>query len=338
MKEFAALGFGEVMMRLSPPGEERIARGDQFSKCAGGAELNVISGIARLGLRSGLISKLPDSVVGTYIRNQIRSYGVSDDYVVDDARKAARLGVYYYEGGAYPRKPQVTYDRDNSSFTTFSPGEIPADVYEKARLFHTSGISLALGGSCRRAALDLLRSFRAAGALISFDVNYRAALWTEQQAREAIEDILPCVDILFASEETFRRMFGRSGPLEDIQRQFCETFGVSTIASTMRTVNSPRSHNFTSLLYDAKTGQHFTEKPYVNIDVVDRLGSGDAFVAGALYALLSGRGHADAVSFGNAMSGVKSTVPGDLITTDLREIESVIADHRATGPVSEMKR
>ena len=117
-KEFAALSFGEVMLRLSPEGQERIAQSVEFMKHAGGSELNVVSGIAKLGLRTGLISKLPDNAVGRFIRNKIRSYGVSDEYVIDDHSAGARLGLYYYEGGSYPRKPQVAYDRRNSSFTT----------------------------------------------------------------------------------------------------------------------------------------------------------------------------------------------------------------------------
>lgn len=337
-KEYAALGLGEVMMRLSPVGAERIAQGDQFVKHAGGSELNVVSGISRLGLRCGLISKLPANLAGRYIRNHIRSYGVSDDYVLDDADPASRLGIYYYEGGGYPRKPQVVYDRAHSAFTTITPNEIPADIYGKTRLFHTSGITLALCAGTRQTAVKLIEGFKKAGALISFDVNYRATLWSEAEAREVITGILPYVDILFVSEETCRRMLQKTGSLEEIQKSFHQSYGTSVVASTMRTVNSPRSHNFTSLLYAAASGTHYTEAPYQNIEVVDRIGSGDAYVAGVLYALLRGLPPEEAMRYGNAVSAIKNTIPGDLVTTDLAEVESVMADHAAGGAQSEMNR
>lgn len=337
-REFAALSFGEVMMRLSPTGQERIGQGTQFIKHAGGSELNVVSGIARLGLRTGLISKLPDSAIGRYIRNQIRAYGVSDDYVCRDTSPDARLGLYYYEGGAYPRKPQVIYDRAYSSFTTVTPGNIPTDVFGKAALFHTSGISLALGMPARETAIWLIKGFKEAGAKISFDVNYRATLWDEEEARKNVLSLLPYIDILFVSEETSRRMLQRTGTLEEIQRGYHEEYGVSVVASTQRVIVSPRCHSFGSQLYSAEEGRFYSETPYKNIDVTDRIGSGDAYVSGVLYALLSSKGYEEAVAFGDAMSAVKNTVPGDLVATDLREIASIIAEHRATGPVSEMSR
>lgn len=332
------LSFGEVMMRLSPTGRERIGQSEMFVKHAGGSELNVVSSVARLGLRTGLISKLPDNLMGRYIRNQLRSYGVSDDFVLSDTGKNARLGLYYYESGVFPRKPQVIYDRANSSFTTIAHQELPQDICEKAQLFHTSGISLALGDAVRETAIALMQGFKAAGAKISFDVNFRASLWEEAQAREVIEGILPMVDVLFVSEETSRRMFGRTGSLESILKSYHERYGVSVVASTQRQILSPSRHTFGSILYSAGEDAFFTEPPYEKIEVVDRIGSGDAYVAGVLYVLLCGGGPARAVSFGNAMSAVKNTVPGDLLATDLREIESVIADHHATGPVSEMNR
>lgn len=337
-KEFAMLSFGEVMMRLSPTGRERIGQSEMFVKNAGGAELNVVSSVARLGLRTGLITKLPDNLIGRYIRNQLRSYGVSDDYVLSDEGKHARLGLYYYESGVFPRKPQVIYDRANSSFTTITPQELPQDICHKANLFHTSGISLALADNVRETAITLMQRFKDAGAKISFDVNFRANLWSEPQARKIIEGILPMVDILFVSEETSRRMFGRTGSLEEILKSYHTHYGVSVVASTQRQIISPSKHTFGSILYSAKEDAFYSEKPYEKIDVVDRIGSGDAYVAGVLYVLLAGGDPARAVSFGNAMSAVKNTVPGDLLATDVKEIESVIADHHAVGPVSEMNR
>lgn len=336
-KDFAALGFGEVMMRLSPSGEERIAMSPQFQKHAGGSELNVMSGISRLGLRTGLISSLPDSLVGKFIRNQIRAYGVSDDYIVFDKEKDARLGIYYYEYGRHPRKPRVIYDRAHSSFTKLTAEALDASVFGKTRLFHTSGVSLAICPTSQKTAVDLLRSFKAAGATVSFDVNYRAKLWSEEEAKAAIVALLPYIDILFVSEETSRRMMGRAGSLREIQKQYCDEYDIKIVASTQRIINSPRSHDFSSLVYDAQHDTYYEEAPYCNIEVVDRLGSGDAYVAGVLGALLKGEPMERVMQFGNALSAVKNTVIGDLFSTDLDEIKSIIKDHE-TGSKDEMNR
>ena len=337
-RRFAALGFGEVMMRLSPNGNERIGQSHQFIKHAAGAEMNVMSGVARLNVRTGIISKLPQSMVGRYIRNQIRSYGVSDDFIIRDSSENARLGIYYYESGTFPRKPAVNYDRKNSSFTTITINEIPSDIYNEASLFHTSGISMAVGEGPRKVAIELMKGFKEAGAIVSFDVNYRASLWSEEEAKQVIESILPYVDILFVSEETSRRMLGRAGTMQEIMRGYCEQYGVSVVASTQRVVNSPRTHTFGSILYAHEENEFYTEAPYENIEVVDRIGSGDAYVSGVLAVLLSGGDYQKAVAYGNAMSAIKNTIPGDLMATDVAEIESVVADHQNTGPKSEMNR
>lgn len=336
-KEYSAMAFGEVMLRLSPVWNERIAIGNQFIKHAGGSELNVLSGIARLGLRTGLLSKLPANPVGRFIRNQIRSYGVSDDYISQDDGPNARLGIYYYESGAYPRKPHVTYDRAGSSFANMHKEEIPPEVFGKSRLFHTSGVTMALSPAAREASVSLIKNYKKAGAQISFDVNYRATLWSEEDARATITPLLPYIDILFISEETCRRMMQKTGSLESIQAAFAKEYGISVIASTMRTINSPRSHDFTSTIYSAAEDTHFTAEPFKNIEVVDRIGSGDAYVAGVLYALLAGKPASEASLYGNAMSAVKNTIPGDLTTTDLPEIESIIRSQQ-TGGGGEMNR
>ena len=127
-KSFDMMSFGEIMLRLSPPQNERMVRGEVFEKRAGGSELNVASGISLLGLRTGIISKLPANDLGTYIKNRVRFVGVSDDYLLYDSTPGARLGVYYYESGAHPRKPSLVYDRMYSSINNISLEEIPEEV------------------------------------------------------------------------------------------------------------------------------------------------------------------------------------------------------------------
>lgn len=337
-EKFDLMTFGEIMLRLSPPDNERLTRGEVFDKRAGGSELNVASGVALLGLRTGIISKLPANALGIYIKNRTRFLGVSDDYLIYDADPDARLGVYYYENGAAPRKPGIVYDRKGASINKIRMDEIPADVFANTRMFHTSGISLGLSPSMEAITATLIRAFKKSGALISFDVNYRANLWDEEHARKAIMGILPYVDVLFISEETSRRMFQKTGEMRDIQKQFAAEYGCKLVATTQRKVNSPKSHDFGSIIYDAKADTYYTEAPYRDIDVVDRIGSGDAYVSGVLFGLLKYGDTMKAVQFGDASSAVKNTIPGDLPSSELSEIEQIVAAHNATGPVSEMNR
>lgn len=337
-KSFDLITFGEIMLRLSPPSGERLVRGDIFEKRAGGAELNVASGVSLLGLRTGIISKLPDNEMGTYIKNRIRFVGVSDDCLIYDNQPGARLGIYYYENGAAPRKPGIVYDRREASINRISIDEVPVKIYSDARMFHTSGITLALSKATQEAAFYMIRSFKEAGALISFDVNYRANLWDEFTARQTIEKILPYVDVLFVSEESCRRMFQKTGEMQDIMQSYCKDYGVKTVATTQRTVISPKKHDFTSMIYSAETDQFYTERPYKDIDVVDRIGSGDAYVAGVLFGLLNYNDPMKALQFGNATSAVKNTIPGDLPSSDFKEISRIIKAHNSTEPQSELNR
>lgn len=335
---FDLLTFGEIMLRLSPPDYERITRGDVFDKRAGGSELNVASGVALLGLRTGVISRLPQNALGTFIKNRIRFEGVSDDYLIYDESPEARLGIYYYENGAAPRKPSIVYDRMNSSITRISLSEIPEEVYSSTRMFHTSGISLALNKNTCEVVTEMIKRFKQGGAMVSFDCNYRANLWSEEDARDAIKNILPYVDILFVSEETSRRMMQKEGDLEDIMKSYTKEYPVKIVCTTQREVISPRKHNFTSTIYDARQDKFFTEKPYTDIDVIDRIGSGDAYVSGVLYGILKYDDVQKALSYGNATSSVKNTIPGDLPASDLREIDSIIRNHQSDGPGSELNR
>ncbi len=337
-KEFDALAFGEILLRLSAPMNERMNSGAVFEKRAGGAELNVVSGISLLGLRTGIISKLPKNELGTYIKNNIRFCGVSDDWLIYDESKEARLGIYYYEHGVFPRKPTVVYDRKYASVNTIKPDDIPDNIYGSTRLFHTSGISLALSEQTRNTAETLIKNFKAAGAMISFDVNFRANLWTEEEAKECIERILPYVDILFISEETSRRTFGMTGDLVDIQKEFAKKYDISVVASTERKILSPKKHTFGSTIYSAKEDKTYREAPYENIEVVDRIGSGDAYVSGVLYGLLTFDDCEKALEYGNACSTVKNTILGDLPSSDKKEIDRIIEAHKNIGYQSEMNR
>lgn len=338
-KSFSVLGFGEVMLRLSPVGKERISYSETFEKKAGGSELNVVSGISSLGLRTGIITKLPQNEIGKFIKHEIRFSGTSDDYIVYDTSENKRLGIYYYESGAYPRTHVVSYDRQNSSFLTFKEEDLPQQIYSETNVFHTSGITLALDENLRKNVIKIINKFHDNGALVSFDVNYRASLWSEELAKETIEQILPIINILFISEETLRRMFKMTGTLKEIHKEFSKKYpNLQIIASTKRTVISPQKHDFTSLIYDCKEDLHYQDEPYFNIDVIDRIGSGDAYVAGALYGLCKYRSIEQAAKYGDAMAALKETILGDMTRCDITDIERIIKSHSTTGQKDEMVR
>ncbi len=334
--EYDIIGLGEVMLRLSPPDKEKISQSETFDKNAGGSELNVVSGAAMLGVRSAIITKLPKNKMGNFIRNKIRYGNVSDDYIIYDHSPQKRLGIYYYESGAYPRKSSVIYDRANSSMCSLSISELPEDIYGKTKIFHVSSITMALAPSLKDTTLMLIKKFKEAGAYISFDVNYRASLWSEEEAREVVESVFPYVDFLFVSEETSRRMLQRTGTLEEIMKGYANDYGCTLIATTRREVVSPTRHNFNSKIY--MNGQFYEEEPYNNIEVIDRIGSGDAYLAGVLYGLIKYGTPEQAIEIGNALSAVKNTVLGDMSASSIEEIESVIKSHKATGRQDEMVR
>lgn len=338
-KPFDLLALGEILLRLSPPGEERLVRGNLLEKQIGGAELNVASGVSLLGLQTGMLSKIPETSIGLFARNSMRFCGVSDTYLAYDKSEEARLGIYYYEKGAYPRKPGVVYDRKHTSMTRVECSDFDPAIYKSTRCFHTSGITLALGEVSRNTTIELIKRFKAQGALISFDVNFRGNLWTGEEAKKCIEQILPYVDIFFCSEDTARLTFGKEGDVRAMMKSFAKDYPISVMASTKRVVHSPKKHSFSSVIYDAKADVYYEEEGYHNIEVIDRIGSGDAYVAGALYGLLSEKGNCQkALKYGNAYSAVKNTIPGDMPSLNLEEIEDIIKDHENTGYHSEMKR
>lgn len=336
---FDILALGEILLRLSPPMNEKLVRGETFEKQVGGAELNVLSGVALLGLRAGIISKIAENDIGEFARNRVRFVGVSDDYLMNDIEKDARLGIYYYENGAYPRKPRIVYDRSHSSMSKICIEDFPDSMYSLTRCFHTTGITLALGEKVRDVAYKMIKRFKEHGALISFDVNFRSNLWNGEEARKTIEEILPLVDIFFCSEETARLTFKKSGNLKKMMKEFADEYDIEVIASTQRIVHSPKIHTFGSIIYEKCSGRFYEEPPYSNIEVVDRIGSGDAYISGVLYGILSKNGNcAKALSFGNATGAIKNTIPGDMQASLYSEVETVIKSHHLKGKDSEMVR
>ena len=186
-RKYDVITLGEILLRLSTPINGRLAQGDTLMKHLGGAELNIASEIGQLGLKTAMISKIPNNLLAAFIKNQMNASRVSENYLISDTADDSRIGVYYYEYGSYPRKPRVVYDRKHSSINNIDIKDVPETMFYNTRLFHTSGITLGLGGNAQKFAIECIRKFKEQGTLISFDVNYRANLWTGEEARAHVQ-------------------------------------------------------------------------------------------------------------------------------------------------------
>ena len=217
-KEFSLVCAGEMIMRLSPLNNELLIQGNSLTKQMGGAEYNVASLVSMLGEQVAILTKLPNNPIGEFAHKSVIANRISDKYLIFDDSLNKRMAIYYYEYGASPRKPRVTYDRLNSSFQNLKINEIPKEIFSSTKIFHVSGITLGLSKKINELTKKLIKKFKQNGTIISFDVNFRQNLWSEKEAEQEIIKILPDVDILFASEETFRKMFKQEGKIENIMK------------------------------------------------------------------------------------------------------------------------
>ncbi len=335
-KKYDAVGMGEILMRLATFPGKRIAEGMAFRTYVGGSEFNVISGMAGLGLKTAMLTKLPDNDIGRYAIHEIEHAGVDTGLISFDSEDNARLGTYYSESSVTPRKAKVIYDRVPSSFLKLDFNDLPESIFHQTRLFHISGITLSLE-KIRAVAIQCIQCFQKGGALISFDVDYRANLWDEKTANETIRNILPFVDVLFVSEESSRRMFHKTGTIEQIMKSYCTEYGIRLVVSSERKVIHDKEHAWNSVIYSADKDRFFHTEPYRSISVVDRIGSGDAFDAGVLFGLLTNGEEHTMSLYGNAMAALKCTVAGDLPNIDKVEVEHLISSHTGENN-SEMER
>ena len=336
-KEFSLVCAGEMIMRLSPLNNELLIQGNSLTKQMGGAEYNVASLVSLLGEKVTILTKLPNNTIGEFAHKSVIANKISDKYLIFDNSLEKRMAIYYYEYGASPRKPRVTYDRLNSSFQNLKLNEISEEIFSSTKIFHVSGITLGLSEKINKLTKEMIKRFKKNGTIISFDVNFRKNLWTEKEAKQKIKEILPDVDILFASEETFRKMFKQEGKIENIMKEFAKTYDLSLISSSRREVNSTASHNFSSIIYEKKENKFYYEEAYKNIEVIDRIGSGDAYVAGVLYGILQENNAEIALKYGNASAALKNTISGDTSCISLTMLKEIIDEHE-NGINSEMSR
>ena len=326
------VSFGEVMLRLTCPGYTRIIQTDSFDISYAGSEANVSVSLALFGHESAFVTKFPENDVGQAAINELRRYGVDTARIV---RGGPRLGVYYIEKGASQRGGKVIYDRAGSSIALAKAEEFDWDgIFQGADWFHFSGITPALGGELPEACLSAVKAAKKRGMTVSCDLNYRAKLWSKEEAGRVMNSLMPYVDVCIANDAEVRAMFGilpedasdeRAASIS-IARQMAERFGCKTVAVTLLNEYSSSGNTWSGMLY--QDGEAYFARTY-DVHVVDRVGCGDSFGAGIINALLRGWDCRKAIEFGVAAGAMKMTIEYDFCLAGEDEILAVMSSEGA---------
>ena len=330
------------MLRLSPPGFERFFQSPVLAATFGGGEANVAISLAQFGLRSAYVTALPKHAVGDAALRALRSEGVDTSHIV---RSGDRLGIYFAETGASQRPSTVIYDRAHSAIS-----EIAADaldwnaVMAGAAWFHVTGITPAVSDRAALATKAAVRAARQAGARVSVDLNFRKKLWSEAKAQSTMKPLMKDVDVVIANEEDLQSVLGipvagadvSGGALDisgyrDAAERVTREFGPALVAVTLRESLSASDNGWSAVLWDGKTGTLHRSQRYT-VRLVDRIGGGDSFSAGLIFAMVTGRSLDEALRFAVAASALKQTIPGDFNRVSVAEVDT-LARGDASGRV-----
>ena len=330
------------MMRLNPEGYQMFYQAEKFEASYAGGEANVAVSLANYGVESSFVTKLPDNPLGECARNAVRHFGVDTKDIVWGGK---RLGLYFVEKGASQRPSRVVYDRADSSIATAKREDFDwAKIFNGAEWFHFTGITPALGGELPQICLDALEYCKANGINVSCDLNYRGKLWTKQEAGRVMAELVPYVDVLIANEADAADVFGIVGEGSDVEsgklnkegyvsvaEQLVERFGVKKVAITLRTSLSAFDNLWAGMLYDAKTKNACFSTEY-KVHIVDRVGGGDSFGGGLIYALIAGKDTQGAIDFAVAASCLKHSIEHDFNLVKVKDVEALAAGN-GTGRV-----
>ncbi len=323
--------FGELMLRLAPNGYYRFFQNDQMQATFGGGEANVAVSLANYGIDSVYVTKLPKHAIGQAAVNSLRYFGVDTSKIV---RGGERVGIYYLEKGASQRGSVCIYDRAYSSIQMADPSDFNwDDIFEGADWFHFTGITPALGKNLVEICREACKAAKARGVKISCDLNYRGKLWTRAEAREAMTDLCRYVDVCISNEEDAKDVFGIEAEGTDIYggklnhegyksvaKQLADKFGFEKVAITLRSSISASDNDWAGMLYD---GENYCFSKSYHLHIVDRVGGGDSFGGGLIYALLTGKSTQDAIEFAVAASALKHSVEGDYNRVGVAEVEKL---------------
>jgi 2-dehydro-3-deoxygluconokinase len=325
--------FGEILLRLNPPGHQRIVQAEAFEASFAGGEANVAVSLAQFGLDARYVTYVPPNAVGQAAVNALRRYGVNTSAV---HRGGERLGLYFVEKGASQRPSTVLYDRAGSAVAQAKPADYDWDqILAGAGWLHLTGITPALSENAATACLDAAKAAAALGLTVSCDLNYRSRLWTREQARAVMSRLMQYVDVCIANEEDAADVFGIQAPGSDVAsgtlnldgytqvaQELTRRFGVGQVAITLRGSISASENTWSGLLYD---GERIHTAPEYRMTIVDRVGGGDSFAAGLIYALTTGLPAGEAIRFAVAASCLKHSIEHDFNLVSVAEVAALAA-------------
>lgn len=324
--------FGEIMLRLSPQGYLRITQADSFDVVYGGGEANVSVSLANYNIDTAFVTKVPDNPVGQSAVNELRRYGVNTSYIV---KGGERLGIYFLEKGASQRPSKVIYDRKYSSISQVKVGDFEWErIFEGAEWFHFTGITPALGENVAEVTLEACKAAKAKGLTVSCDLNFRKNLWTSEEAGQVMGGLMQYVDVCIANEEDAEKVFGikaadtdiTGGKLnhegyKNVAKRLRDRFGFKKVAITLRGSISASDNDWAAMLYDGS--EFFFSKSYP-VHIVDRVGGGDSFGSGLIYAMMNGYSSKDTIEFATAASCLKHSIEGDFNHVTISEIKTLM--------------
>jgi 2-dehydro-3-deoxygluconokinase len=328
-----AVTFGEVMLRLATPGHLRLNQTSVLEMTFGGGEANVAVSLALYGDEAAFVTRLPKNDVAEACIQRLRGLGVDTRAIV---RGGERVGIYFLESGASQRASTVTYDRAHSAISEINPADLDWETILKgADWFHFTGITPALSDKAAQASLEGARAAKKLGLTVSCDLNFRKKLWSTEKAGKVMGGLMEHVDICIANEEDAEKVFGIKasgtevtegkidhGRYVEVAAKLTERFKFKGVAITLRESFSA-SHNGWSALYYTGGKEHFSRR--YDISIVDRVGGGDSFAAGLIYALGKKKSARDAIEFAVAASCLKHSISGDLNLVRLSEVEGLLA-------------
>jgi 2-dehydro-3-deoxygluconokinase len=339
--ELKVVTFGEIMMRLSPPDHQRLTQAASFDVIFGGGESNVAVSLAHFGVPAEFVTLLPPNDLGEACLQFLRRFGVGVRHIL---RRGDRIGIYFLEHGAIHRGSKVVYDRAGSAFSAVEPGMIDWHAaFQGATWFHWTGITPATAPGPAAVCLEGVRAAKEHGLTVSCDLNYRANLWKwGKSAGEVMEEIVGLCDVAIGNEEDAAKVFGIHAAATDVTsghveasryREVCERLatkfsGLHIVAITLRGSRSASHNTWSGVLW--REGSFYQGSEYDIEPIVDRVGAGDSFVAGLIFALNAYPGDDQrAVEFAAAASALKHTIPGDFNLVTVPEVERLMGGDRS---------
>ncbi|MCI9428429.1 MAG: sugar kinase [Eubacterium sp.] len=319
--------FGEIMLRLAPKGYYRISQADVFGATYGGGEANVAVSLANFGMDAGFVTKLPSHEVGQAAVNALRQFGVDTSSIV---RGGSRVGIYFLEKGASQRPSKVIYDRAGSAIAQAKADEFDWDaIFDGADWFHFTGITPAISESLADICLAACQKAKEKGVTVSCDLNYRNKLWTKEKAGQVMGNLCQYVDVCISNEEDANDVFGiksegtevTAGELNkegyrEVAEKLTARFGFQKVAITLRTSLSANDNKWAAMLYENGVG--YFSREYL-MHIVDRVGGGDSFGGGLIYACLNDFPPKEAIEFAVAASCLKHSIEGDFNQVSVEE-------------------